>query len=102
MEIGQTVAGRYRLLDRLGAGGMSVVWRAEDQVLGREVALKVLGATDPDLLSDLYAEARAAAGLRHPHVVEVYDYGVTAGRPYVVMELVAGRPLNALLGEGPL
>ena len=109
MEIGQRFAGRYRLRERLGAGGMSVVWRAEDEVLGREVAVKVLSpgvAADPALLRQLYAEARAAAGLRHAHVVEVYDYGeATAGDvrlPYVVMELVAGRPVSALLADGPL
>ncbi|HEY0535700.1 MAG TPA: protein kinase [Actinoplanes sp.] len=105
MDTGQTIAGRYRLLERLGAGGMSVVWRASDTVLGREVALKVLSAdvaADPALLRQLYAEARAAAGLRHANVVEVYDYGEASGLPYVVMELVAGRPVNALLSAGPL
>jgi eukaryotic-like serine/threonine-protein kinase len=105
MDIGQTIAGRYRLLERLGAGGMSVVWRAEDGLLGREVAVKVLSAhlsADPAVLRQLYAEARAAAGLRHANVVEVYDYGETDGLPYVVMELVEGRPVNALLTGGPL
>jgi hypothetical protein len=99
MEVGQTVAGRYRLRDRLGSGGMSVVWRAEDAVLGREVAIKVLSGAEP---AELYAEARAAARLRHPNVVEVYDYGETAGLPYVVMELVEGRSLSTLLTGGPL
>jgi len=105
MDIGQTIAGRYQLLERLGAGGMSVVWRASDAVLGREVAVKVLSAevaADPGLLHQLYAEARAAAALRHANVVEVYDYGEADGLPYVVMELVAGRPVNALLTAGPL
>jgi hypothetical protein len=105
MDVGHTIAGRYRLLERLGAGGMSVVWRAADAVLGREVAVKVLSAgvaADPGLLHQLYAEARAAAGLRHANVVEVYDYGEASGLPYVVMELVAGRPVNALLSAGPL
>lgn len=105
MDVGQTIAGRYQLLDRLGAGGMSVVWRASDAVLGREVAVKVLSAevsADPALLNQLYAEARAAAGLRHANVVSVYDYGEAAGLPYVVMELVEGRPVNALLSAGPL
>ncbi|BCJ39666.1 hypothetical protein GCM10010168_78790 [Actinoplanes ianthinogenes] len=99
------IDGRYRLLGRLGQGGMSVVWRAEDEVLGREVAVKVLSArltADPRLLRQLHAEARAAAGLRHATVVQVYDYGETAYRgavlPYVVMELVDGRTLTELLG----
>lgn len=105
MDVGDTIAGRYRLHERLGSGGMSVVWRASDAVLGREVAVKVLTAdvaADPGLLHQLYAEARAAAGLRHANVVEVYDYGEASGLPYVVMELVAGRPVNALLSAGPL
>src|ERR1700755_1668610 len=86
------LAGRYRLLDRLGVGGMSVVWRAHDEVLGRDVAVKVLSpetAADPKLLDRIRVEARAAARLRHPHVVEVHDFGETdGGLPFVVMELV--------------
>jgi serine/threonine-protein kinase len=88
---------------------MSVVWRAEDDVLGREVAVKVLTVdlvTDPKLLLQLRDEARAAAGLRHPHVVAVHDYGETLQRgqtlPYVVMELVDGRSLHDLLSGGAL
>jgi eukaryotic-like serine/threonine-protein kinase len=106
---GQTIAGRYRLREPLGRGGMSVVWRADDELLGREVALKVLSsdvAADPDSLSRLHAEARSAAGLRHDNVVEVYDYGETTVDgvpvPYVVMQLVDGRPVSALLTGGAL
>ncbi|MFC6568424.1 serine/threonine-protein kinase [Actinoplanes utahensis] len=83
---------------------MSVVWRADDDVLGREVAVKVLSprlATDPEVTHRILAEARAAAGLRHSMVVEVYDYGEAAyhgkALPYVVMELVDGRTLADLL-----
>ncbi|WP_229073243.1 serine/threonine-protein kinase [Actinoplanes sp. DH11] len=104
MESGFLIAGRYRLVEQLGHGGMSVVWRAEDDVLGRQVAVKVLSprlAADIRLLSQLRAEARAAGGLRHPMVVEVYDYGETAYQgqilPYVVMELVEGRTMSELL-----
>jgi eukaryotic-like serine/threonine-protein kinase len=100
------IANRYRLLDRLGAGGMSVVWRAHDEVLDREVAVKVLSAelaADPDLLDRIQVEARAAARLHHPNVVEVHDYGETDGSlPYVVMELVDGRSLADLLTAGAL
>jgi eukaryotic-like serine/threonine-protein kinase len=99
MEHERLIGGRYRLIELLGSGGMSVVWRAHDQVLGRDVAVKVLSpelAADPDLLRRVYAEARAAAGLRHPAVVEVYDYGGEP-YPYVVMELVAGRTMSQLL-----
>ena len=75
---GDLIAGRYRLLERLGHGGMSVVWRADDEVLGREVAVKVLSsalASDPELRSRIRDEARTAARLRHPAIVSVYDYG---------------------------
>jgi eukaryotic-like serine/threonine-protein kinase len=109
VEIGRLIGDRYRLVDRIGAGGMSVVWRAHDEVLGRDVAVKVLSpelAADPELLRRLRVEARAAAGLRHPHVVEVYDYGEATDDghpvPYVVMELVTGRSLTDLLTGGAL
>jgi serine/threonine-protein kinase len=88
---------------------MSVVWRAHDEVLGRDVAVKVLAgpAADPSLPERIRLEARAAAGLRHPNIVEVYDYGESAygpgpARPYVVMELVEGRTLDQLLAERTL
>ena len=104
VESGFLIGGRYRLIERLGQGGMSVVWRAGDDVLGREVAVKVLSArlaADPAVLHQLREEARAAAGLRHSMVVEVHDYGETTYRgrvlPYVVMELVEGRTMTDLL-----
>ncbi|MEU4689075.1 serine/threonine-protein kinase [Actinoplanes sp. NPDC023714] len=106
MDTGDLVDGRFRLRDRLGAGGMAVVWRAGDEVLGRDVALKVL---DPDLAHDAVLlarvrdEARAVARLRHPNIVDVYDYGEAPGPlPYVVMEVAEGRSLSRLLSGGPL
>jgi serine/threonine protein kinase len=101
---------RYRLRERLGVGGMSEVWRAHDQVLARDVAVKVLapGApADSQRPARIRLEARAAAGLRHPNIVEVYDYGeATDGagqaRPYVVMELVEGPTLDDLLKDRAL
>ncbi|MEH0824311.1 MULTISPECIES: serine/threonine-protein kinase [unclassified Micromonospora] len=110
METGRLLNGRYRLADRLGAGGMAVVWRAHDEVLGRDVAVKMLSpelAADPQLLQRVRLEARSAARLRHPNIVEVYDYGETADGdrrrlPYVVMELVEGRSLAQLLTGGAL
>ncbi|MBQ1024832.1 protein kinase [Micromonospora sp. C95] len=101
---------RYVLHDRVGLGGMSEVWRADDEVLGRSVAVKVLAGTfavDPDLRATLRREARAAARLAHPHVTQVYDYGeaaLTDGSvvPYLVMELVDGRNLADRLADGPL
>ncbi|GIJ76296.1 serine/threonine protein kinase [Micromonospora phaseoli] len=101
---------RYVLHDRIGLGGMSEVWRAEDEVLGRPVAVKVLAGTyavDPDLRATIRREARAAARLTHPHVTQVYDYGeaTLAGGavvPYLVMELVDGQNLADRLAAGPL
>ena len=109
MESGLLIGGRYRLRERLGHGGMSVVWRAGDEVLGRDVAVKVMNsrlAEDPVVLRRLRDEARAAAGLKHAHVVEVYDYGESTvdgtPTPYVVMELVDGQSVADLLAVGVL
>jgi serine/threonine-protein kinase len=109
VECGQLIAGRYRLRERLGQGGMSVVWRADDDVLGREVAVKVLSAVlagDPRQRRLIRDEARAAARLRHANVVAVYDYGefTDAGGmlSYVVMELADGRTLADMLTGGRL
>jgi hypothetical protein len=102
------LAGRYRLVERLGAGGMSVVWRGFDEVLGRQVAVKVLpraNSADPSFRRRLRAEAQAAARLSHPHITNVYDYGEAtpvagaAPLPFVVMELVDGESLAAILGR---
>jgi eukaryotic-like serine/threonine-protein kinase len=101
------LAGRYRLVERLGAGGMSVVWRGFDEVLGRQVAVKVLPpstSVDPSFRRRLRAEAQAAARLSHPHITNVYDYGEATtvdGEPvpYVVMELVDGKSLAAVLAR---
>ena len=109
VDSGWLIGGRYRLGDRLGAGGMSVVWQGWDEVLDRDVAVKVLApsvAEDPELLRRIHSEARAAAGLRHPNVVAVFDYGETDDGertvPYIVMELVSGRSMTELLSGGPL
>jgi serine/threonine-protein kinase len=101
------LGGRYRLVERLGAGGMSVVWRGFDEVLGRQVAVKVLptgSGADPVFRRRLRTEAQAAARLSHPHITNVYDYGESpaaggAAVPYVVMELVDGEPLSAVLAR---
>jgi serine/threonine-protein kinase len=102
----ETLTGRYRLIERIGAGGMSVVWRGYDDVLGRQVAVKVLAAqfaTDADLRARLRREARSVARLSHPHVTSVYDYGEAPdGTPFVVMELVEGESLADRLERGPL
>jgi tRNA A-37 threonylcarbamoyl transferase component Bud32 len=102
--------GRYRLVRRIATGGMGEVWRATDTVLGREVAVKVLKpeyADDPTFRSRFESEARHAAALHHPNIASVFDYGELPAvdgsgvpRPYLVMELVPGKPLSALLREG--
>ncbi|MGY5006868.1 protein kinase domain-containing protein [Streptomyces sp. 900105755] len=103
---GRLLAGRYRVVARLGRGGMGVVWRAVDEVLGREVAVKELRAyTDSagpelaDLRLRMQREARAAARVRHPGVVVVHDIAEVDGRPLIVMELVDGPSLDDLLRE---
>ncbi|MFD2765539.1 serine/threonine-protein kinase [Micromonospora eburnea] len=103
----QLLGERYRLIEQLGAGGMSVVWRGYDEVLGRQVAIKVLAsrlANDRAFRHRIRVEAQAAARLCHPNITNVYDYGeseqVGLTVPYVVMELVDGGPLSGRLGRG--
>ncbi len=101
---------RYLLIEQLGTGGMSVVWRGFDDVLGRPVAVKVLSpptAADPAFRAAIRKEARAAARLSHPNITQVYDYGETTlpGGPtvsYVVMELLSGQTLGQRLVDGAL
>lgn len=105
-----SLAGRYRIVGRLGEGGMSVVWRAHDEVLDRAVAIKVLASdriADPAERIRVQSEARAAAALTHPNVAAVHDYGQWPGVsgppvPYVVMELVEGLCLADVLADGPV
>jgi serine/threonine-protein kinase len=107
---GMRLADRYRIDTRLGLGGMSEVWRAQDELLGRPVAVKVLTASlasNPALLAAISREARAAARLTHPQVTHVYDYGEISSphgtaTAYLVMELVEGQNLADRLSRGPL
>ena len=100
------VDGRYRAQRRLGSGGMAEVWCAEDEVLGRRVALKLMGgrfAEDPEFRERFRREAQAAAGLTHPNIVAIFDRSEWDGTPYIAMELVDGRTLKELVTErGPL
>ncbi|WP_203896287.1 serine/threonine-protein kinase, partial [Actinoplanes xinjiangensis] len=100
---GELLGGRYRLDDRIAAGGMGEVWQATDTVLGRAVAVKTLladRATDPGFQRRFRHEAQALAALRHPGVVPVYDFGNTAVEDaYLVMARVDGQPLNRVLAE---
>ncbi|WP_406674313.1 protein kinase [Nonomuraea sp. N2-4H] len=105
---GTTLNDRYVLGDRLGGGGMGEVWRADDTVLGRTVAVKVLMpalSEDPTFIQRFQNEARAMATLRHPGVVDVYDYGVceVEGRrvSFLVMAYVEGESLDRVLRRGP-
>ncbi|MCO8272144.1 protein kinase [Actinoplanes sp. TRM 88003] len=105
MEVRQALGGRYTLLSELGRGGMAVVWRARDEVLGRPVAVKVLAgryAGDPQSRARIRDEARSAATLSHPNIAQVYDYGEAENLPYVVMELVNGPTLQQRVSSGPL
>ncbi|MCW8382854.1 serine/threonine-protein kinase [Streptomyces justiciae] len=106
---GRLIGGRYRLVERIGSGGMGTVWRAVDELVGREVAVK-----QPRLPGDpedevhqrashrLYREARAAARVDHPAAVSIHDVVVEDGLPWIVMELVRGESLDEVLRRGPV
>ena len=100
------VDGRYRMVGRIGTGGMADVWCAEDLQLGRQVALKMLHsrfAEDREFVERFRREASSAAGLQHPNVVGVYDRGEWDGTSYIAMELVQGETLKQLiLREAPI
>src|SRR5881396_3463053 len=102
VEQDETLGGRYRLLSRIASGGMGTVWRAEDTILHRHVAVKVLSdglGHDAKFVERFRREARAAAGLSHPNVAGVYDYGEDGGVPFIVMELIQGETLAARLQQ---
>ena len=96
----QILAGKYRLVRKLGQGGMGSVWYADHLALNSPVAIKVVDpeiASHPDALARFMREAQAAASLRSPHVVQIFDYGVDDGVPYIAMELLEGESLAARL-----
>ncbi len=102
--IGKLV-GHYRVLEKIGAGGMGEVFRARDERLGRNVALKLIrpaSSDNPDHLRRFEQEARAAAALNHPNILAIYDVGFEGTGPYIVSELLEGKNLRQRLIEGPL
>jgi serine/threonine protein kinase len=99
--IGQ-VLGHYHVLSKIGEGGMGVVYRAHDEVLHRDVALKVVSKAiglDQSASQNLLHEARASSALSHPNICTIHEVGETNGELYIVMELVEGKPLRSLIGE---
>jgi Tol biopolymer transport system component len=101
--LGQTIS-HYRVLRRIGVGGMGEVYEAKDLRLGRHVAVKVLSRSEslPQASQRFEREARAASALNHPHICTIHDVGEHEGQPFIVMELLEGRTLRSLLLNGPL
>ena len=97
------VLGHYRIVSKLGEGGMGVVYRARDQMLQRDVALKFFSATlGLEARQFLLREARAASALSHPNICTVHEVGEADGEFYIVMELIEGKPLNVSISNGGL
>src|SRR3954453_6205147 len=104
LSAGDTL-GPYRITALLGAGGMGEVYKARDERLGRDVAVKILReevTSDPERQRLFVREARSASALNHPNILTVYDVGMEGTLPYIVTEFVDGEPINAIIGRGVL
>jgi serine/threonine-protein kinase len=105
MQPGATLAGRYRIERLISRGGMGAVFEATQLGLDRAVAIKALLpalSRDEKMQERFRREARSAASLRHPNIIQIYDYGISEHGPYIVMELARGKSLRKLLSQGPL
>jgi len=102
ISMSKLLAGRYELIEKIGEGGMAVVYKAKDRLLNRYVAIKILRpefTQDEQFLDSFKRESQAAAGLQHPNIVSIYDVGRTGNINFIVMELVDGRPLSDFIKE---
>jgi serine/threonine protein kinase len=105
LKEGSLVAGKYRIVEEIGRGGMGEVFRARDERIGRDVAIKALRAeyaADADRLRRFEQEAWVAGQLNHPHIVTVFDVGTHEGAPYIVTELLQGESLQERVHAGGL
>jgi len=104
MESGQLLA-HYKIIERIGKGGMGEVFRARDTKLDRDVALKILPpefANDADRLARFKREAKVLASLHHPNIASIFGFEIDAKHPFLIMELIEGEDLSEVLKRGPI